>query len=37
VYNYHMAEGMPGLGSLILYVVVPIFLILAFFTTVNRR
>jgi hypothetical protein len=37
VYGYHIAEGMPELGSLILYVVVPVFLILAFFTTVNRR
>jgi hypothetical protein len=37
VYDYRIAEGMPGVGSLCLYIVVPIFLILAFFTTVNRR
>jgi hypothetical protein len=38
VYDYRIAEGMPAMGSLFLYVVVPIFLILAFFTTVvNRR
>jgi len=37
VYGYHIAEGMPALGSLFLYVVIPIFLILAFFTTSSRR
>lgn len=37
VYGYHIAEGVPSLGSLCLYVVVPIFLILAFFTTFSRR
>ena len=37
VYDYRIAEGVPALGSLCLYVVVPIFLILAFFTTFYRR
>jgi hypothetical protein len=37
VYGYHFADGVPSLGSLCLYVVVPIFLILAFFTTFSRR
>jgi hypothetical protein len=37
VYDYHIAGGLPALGSLSLYVVLPIFLILAFFTVFNRR
>ncbi|MGO9309529.1 MAG: hypothetical protein ACLQDL_10975 [Spirochaetia bacterium] len=37
VYEYHMADGVPSVGSLFLYVVLPIFLILAFFTTFNNR
>jgi len=37
VFNYNIAEGVPALGSLCLYVVVPIFLILAFFTTFRRN
>jgi hypothetical protein len=37
IYGYHLAEGVPALGSLVLYLVIPIFLILAFFTTFNRR
>jgi hypothetical protein len=37
VYDYRIAEGVPALGSLFLYVVVPVFLILAFFTTFYRR
>jgi hypothetical protein len=37
VYDYRIADGFPALGSLFLYVLVPIFLILAFFTTVSRR
>jgi hypothetical protein len=37
VYTYRIAEGVPGLGTLFLYVVVPIFLVIAFFTASNRR
>jgi len=37
VYDYHIADGVPALGSLCLYVVVPVFVILAFFTTFNYR
>ena len=37
VYNYVIAAGVPGIGELCLYVVIPIFLILAFFTTFYRR
>ncbi len=33
VYEYRIAEGVPVVGDLVLYVVIPIFLILAFFTT----
>jgi len=32
-----IADGVPALGSLCLYVVVPVFVILAFFTTFNYR
>ena len=37
VYNYHVSDGVPALGSLFLFVVLPIFLIFSFFTTFNRR
>jgi hypothetical protein len=37
VYTYRIAEGVPGLGTLFLYVVVPIFLVIAFFTASSRR
>ncbi len=37
VYDYRIASGVPGLGTLFLYVVIPIFLILAFFTSAGRR
>jgi hypothetical protein len=37
VYNYSIAEGLPVVGDLVLFVVIPIFLILAFFTTYTRR
>ena len=33
VYEYRFADGVPVIGDLVLYVVIPIFLILAFFTT----
>ncbi len=37
VYDYHIASGLPALGTLFLYVIIPILVILAFFTTYNRR
>jgi hypothetical protein len=37
VYEYRIAENFPAVGSLVLYVVIPIFLILAFFTASTRR
>jgi hypothetical protein len=37
VYTYRIAEGVPALGTLFLYVVVPVFLVIAFFTAGNRR
>jgi hypothetical protein len=37
VYNYQLAEGVPALGLLFLYLVIPIFLIIAFFNAPNRR
>lgn len=37
VYEYRIADNIPEVGSLVLYVVIPIFLILAFFTTYTRR
>jgi hypothetical protein len=37
VYGYRIAAGAPQLGTLFLYVVIPIFVILAFFTSTSRR
>jgi tetrahydromethanopterin S-methyltransferase subunit C len=37
VYNYQLGEGVPALGLLFLYLVIPIFLIIAFFSAPNRR
>jgi hypothetical protein len=37
VYGYRIASGMPATGSLVLYVVVPLLVILAFFTSASRR
>jgi hypothetical protein len=37
VYDYRIAEGLPVVGDLVLYVVIPIFLILAFLTTYSSR
>jgi hypothetical protein len=37
VYGYRIAEGVPVLGTLFLYIVIPIFLIFAFFTSYNNR
>ena len=36
VYDYRIASGMPGVGTLVLYVIVPVFVILAFFTQSRR-
>lgn len=36
VYDYRIASGMPGIGTLILYVLIPVFIILAFFTQGRR-
>jgi hypothetical protein len=36
-YNYHIASGMPSIGTLFLYVVIPVFIILSFFTSRTRR
>jgi len=36
-YNYRFAEGVPTVGTLVLYLVVPIFLFIAFLSTNNRR
>lgn len=37
VYEYRLAEGVPALGQLFIFLVIPVFLIIAFFATVNRR
>ncbi len=37
VYTYRFGEGIPTVGTLVLYLVVPIFLIIAFFSASNRR
>jgi len=37
VYNYRFADGVPAVGTLVLYLVVPIFLFIAFLSTSNRR
>jgi hypothetical protein len=36
IYNYHIADGVPGIGDLVLFILIPVFFILAFFST-NRR
>jgi hypothetical protein len=36
VYDYQIASGMPGIGTLVLWVIIPIFIILAFFTPGRR-
>ena len=35
VSTFHLIKGMPDVGTLLLYVLVPLFVVLAFFT--NRR
>ncbi len=37
VYDYRLAEGVPALGQLVLYLVIPVFLIIAFFSYSVRR
>jgi hypothetical protein len=36
-YGYVIAKGMPSIGSLFLYVVIPVFIIISFFTARSRR
>ncbi len=36
IYNYRIAEGVPGIGDLVLFILIPVFFILAFFSS-NRR
>ncbi len=36
VYDYRIASGMPATGTLLLYVIVPIFIVFAFFTPGRR-
>ncbi len=35
-YNYRIAEGVPGIGELVLFILIPAFVILAYFSS-NRR
>ena len=35
-YNYRIAEGLPGIGELVLFILIPVFFILAYFSS-NRR
>jgi hypothetical protein len=37
VSGYHLVSGLPALGTIFLYVIIPIFVILAFFTSSGRR
>jgi hypothetical protein len=37
VYNYQLASGLPVVGDLLLYVLLPVLVILAFFTMTTRR
>jgi len=37
VHDYRLGEGVPALGDLFLFLVIPVFLIIAFFSTINRR
>jgi tetrahydromethanopterin S-methyltransferase subunit C len=36
LYNYELASGVPGVGDLVLFLLIPIFIILAFFTSYRR-
>jgi hypothetical protein len=37
VYSFRIASGVPGLGTLLLFILVPLFILLAFFTSGGRR
>ena len=36
LYNYELASGVPGVGDLVLFLLIPIFIVLAFFTSYRR-
>jgi hypothetical protein len=36
LYNYELASGVPVVGDLVLFLLIPIFIILAFFTSYRR-
>jgi tetrahydromethanopterin S-methyltransferase subunit C len=36
IYNYELASGVPVVGNLVLFLVIPIFIIFAFFTSYRR-
>jgi tetrahydromethanopterin S-methyltransferase subunit C len=36
LYNYELASGVPGVGDLVLFLLIPIFIIFAFFTSYRR-
>jgi hypothetical protein len=35
-YNHPIADGLPGIGELVLFILIPVFFILAYFSS-NRR
>jgi hypothetical protein len=37
IYDFRIASGMPALGTLFLYVIIPLFVMLSFFTSRGRR
>jgi hypothetical protein len=37
VYDYRLADGVPALGQLFIFLVIPVFLVIAFFAYTNRR
>ena len=37
VYDYRISDGVPTLGQLVLFLVIPVFLMIAFFSAANRR
>jgi tetrahydromethanopterin S-methyltransferase subunit C len=36
IYNYELASGVPAVGNLVLFLLIPIFIIFAFFTSYRR-
>ena len=36
LYKYELASGVPGVGDLVLFLLIPIFIIFAFFTSYRR-